>query len=136
MVLERRLSSGLNRRIPMERILLVEDDPHERLLLEEELRKDGYDVVVAANGREAIDCARSRPPQLVIMDIELPEMDGVEALARILTMDSRVPSILYTAYPSYKASFRTWAADALVVKSSDLAPLKQEIRNLLAKAAT
>ena len=120
----------------MERILVVEDNPNERLLLEEELRREGYDVVVAANGREAVDCARERQPHLVIMDIEMPEMDGVEALARILTLDNRVPSILYTGYTSYKESFRTWAADSYVVKSSDLAPLKQEIRNLLSRSSS
>ncbi len=118
-----------------ERILVVEDDPNERLLLEEELRREGYDVVLAANGREALDCARESPPRLVIMDIELPGMDGVEALGRILTMDNRVPSIFYTGYSSYKSSFKTWAADSYVVKSSDLTPLKNEIRSLLDRAS-
>ena len=118
----------------MERILVVEDDANERLLIEEELTKEGYEVVVAANGREAVDRARLKSPDLVIMDIELPEMDGVEALGRILTND-KVPSILYTGFVSYKTNFQTWAADSYVVKSSDLEPLKQEIRNLLARAS-
>lgn len=116
----------------MERILVVDDDPNERLLIGEELAKEGYEVEIAADGREAIDRVRERAPDLVVMDIELPEMDGVEALSRILTVD-RVPSILYTGYVSYKTNFQTWAADSYVVKSSDLEPLKQEIRALLAR---
>jgi DNA-binding response OmpR family regulator len=118
----------------MERILIVEDNPKERLLLEEELRKEGYEIVVAADGREAIESAREFPPHLVIMDIELPEMNGVEALVQILTLNNRVPSIFYTGFASYKESFRSWAADSYVVKSSDLGPLKQEIKALLARA--
>jgi two-component system, response regulator, stage 0 sporulation protein F len=128
----RAVGSGSGGGFSMERILVVDDDANERLLIREELAREGYEVVVAASGREAVDLARERLPDLVVMDIELPEMDGVEALGRILVLD-RVPSILYTGYATHKTNFQTWAADSFVMKSSDLEPLKQEIRSLLSR---
>lgn len=115
----------------MPRVLLVEDDPNECLLYAETLRGDGYDVLVANDGHQAITLATSHSPDIVVMDVSMPGMDGIDAMGRILARNNKVPIILNTAYASYKEDFRAWSADAYVVKSSDLSELKETIRRVL-----
>jgi CheY-like chemotaxis protein len=71
----------------------------------------------------------------VILDISMPGMDGIEVLGKVLSVDNTIPVILNTAYANYKDNFLTWAADAYVVKSSDLGELKRAIAVALEKAA-
>ena len=70
-------------------------------------------------------------PDIVVLDICMPGMDGIEVLGRMLSADDHVPVVLNTAYGSYKDSFMSWAADAYVVKSADLTELKTTVRRLL-----
>jgi len=115
------------------RILLVEDDPHQQLLFAEELRDEGYDVAIAGSGAAAIEAVKQTPPDLVVLDIAMPGMDGIEAIGRILAENNQIPVILHTAYATYKDNFMTWAAVAYVVRSADLTELKAEIRRVLEK---
>jgi two-component system response regulator (stage 0 sporulation protein F) len=119
----------------MTTILLVEDDKNQRLLYEQELKLAGYDVVTASNGRKALEKVNERLPDIIVMDINMPKMDGIEAMGRILSKNKKIPVIINTAYSNYKDSFMTWAADAYVVKSSDLSELKNRIKEVLAKNA-
>jgi two-component system, response regulator, stage 0 sporulation protein F len=119
----------------MTTILLVEDDRNQRLLYARELSEDGYEVVSAADGKEALRVFEERGPDLVVLDVQMPNMDGIETLGRLLSADRRIPVILHTAYSSYKANFMTWSADAYVVKSSDLTELKTTIREVLGARA-
>lgn len=64
----------------MPRLILVEDDPQVRGMLSETLREEGYDVVEASNGKEAVTLFRESPAELVITDIIMPEQDGVETI--------------------------------------------------------
>jgi two-component system response regulator (stage 0 sporulation protein F) len=116
----------------MTTILLVEDDKNQRLLYEQELSHDGYKVVTATNGKEAVEKVQEQLPDIVIMDINMPKMDGIEAMGKILSANKKVPVIINTAYSNYKDSFMSWAADAYVVKSSDLSELKDKIKEVLA----
>jgi len=119
----------------MAKILLVDDDKNQRKLYEQELVDEGYAVTTAAGGREALAEIDKDRPDLVIMDISMPGMDGIEALGKILGVDNTIPVILNTAYANYKDNFLSWAADAYVVKSSDIDELKKTIREVLAKRA-
>jgi len=119
----------------MTTILLVEDDKNQRLLYEQELSDDGYEVVTASNGKEAVEKVQKQLPDIVVMDINMPKMDGIEAMGRILSANKKVPVIINTAYSNYKDSFMSWAADAYVVKSSDLSELKAKIKGVLANRA-
>lgn len=114
-------------------ILVVDDDVNQGLLYEQELSDEGYDVDVANSGEQALEMVKTKSFDLVILDIGMPYMDGLETLGKMLSMDNRLPVILNTAYPSYKDNFMSWAADAYVVKSSDLTELKEKIRESLAK---
>ena len=118
-----------------QKILVVDDEINQALLYEQELSDEGYEVHLANSGREALEKIKQYSYDLVVLDIGMPEMDGLEALGRMLSIDNRLPVILNTAYPSYKDNFMSWAADAYVVKSSDLTELKTKIRDSLAKKA-
>ncbi len=113
------------------KILVVEDEESLRLLYEEELKAEGYEVLTAANGREAIQQLETRKPDLILLDIVMPVMDGMEALGRIVSKERKIPIILNTSYSGYRQDFMSWAADAYVTKSDDLTELKKKIRELL-----
>jgi len=113
------------------KILVVEDEINQGLLYEEELTDEGYEVDVANSGEEALEMVAGKSYDLVVLDIGMPEMDGLETLGRMLTIDNKLPVILNTAYPSYKDNFMSWAADAYVIKSSDMTELKEKIRESL-----
>ena len=90
-------------------------------------------VDVVNSGKEALTIIKENSYDLVILDIGMPEMDGLETLGRLLVIDNKIPVILNTAYPSYKDNFMSWAADAYVVKSMDMTVLKQKIKESLKK---
>lgn len=112
------------------KILVVEDEEGLRLLYQEELEGEGYEVITARNGKEAIQKLEEKP-DLIILDIVMPIMDGMEALGRIMSKERNIPIILNTSYPGYRQDFMSWAADAYVNKSTDLEELKKTIRDLL-----
>lgn len=116
-------------------VLIVDDDDNQRLLYSEELRYEGYEIRQADCGQDAIKAVEEGGVDVVVLDIAMPGMDGIETLGRILDIDSQIPVVLNTAYSSYKDNFMTWAADAYVVKSSDLSGLKEHIACALQKRA-
>jgi CheY-like chemotaxis protein len=115
------------------KILVVEDEEGLRFLYKEELEAEGYEVLTAQNGREAIQQLEEGKPDLIILDIVMPVMDGMEALGRIVGQERKIPIILNTSYPGYRRDFMSWAADAYVTKSTDLEVLKDKVRELLEK---
>ena len=115
----------------MKKILVVEDDESQRLLYRDELAEAGYKVTLATNGREALKRLEKAKPDLIILDIVMPVMDGMETLGKIIRKYRDVPIILNTAYSSYKDDFMSWGADAFVVKSADLGYLKGKIREII-----
>ncbi len=78
------------------KILVVDDDPKTVDLLRLYLERDGYQVLVAYDGRQALDLARGRRPDLLLLDLMLPAVDGLD-VCRILRAESRVPLIILTA---------------------------------------
>ena len=115
----------------MTKILVVDDEKNIRSLYEKELQDEGYAVALAGNGREALERFTGDHPNLVVLDIRMPGMDGLEVLGKLREKDPKVPVVLNTAYSLYKDNFLSWSADAYVVKSSDLTELKETIRHLL-----
>jgi len=115
----------------MTTILLVEDDKNQRLLYEQELRLEGYGIRTAIDGKDALNKVQEQPPDIIIMDIDLPKMEGIEAMGRIISKHKGIPIIINSAYSSYKDNYMSWIADAYIVKSSDLTELKNKIKELL-----
>lgn len=113
-------------------ILIVEDDQSLRILYEKEFSEAGYNILQASSGQEAIDLLSNRP-DLIIMDIKMPGMNGMETMGKILSINKSIPIIINSAYSVYKDNFMTWPAKAYVVKSSDLSELKEEVKICLEK---
>jgi len=115
----------------MKTVLIADDESSIRMLYRRELSDEGYNVVTAADAKEAIEIARENPPDLVILDIRMPGMDGLEAMGRILEENNELPVIINTAFSAYKDSFLSWPADAYITKSSDLTELKETVHAIL-----
>jgi DNA-binding NtrC family response regulator len=116
----------------MAKILVIDDEVNVRKLYSEELRSEGYDVVLASTVEEALAAVDKENPDLIVLDIKLGEESGIDCLMKIAKRRKQLPVILNSAYSMYRDNFQTWAADAYIVKSVDLAPLKDKIKDLLA----
>lgn len=114
------------------KILVVDDDPSIRMLYKEELEDEGYKVLVAGSGEEAIKLFDEESPDLVTLDILIPDMDGIQILRKMKEKKPRTPIIMSTAY-DYRDDFSIWASEAYVVKSSDTTELKETIKGLIQK---
>lgn len=115
----------------MKRILVVDDEEHICELYKHDLEDEGYAVTVARSGKDALTAVEHDPPDLIVLDIQMPGMDGIETLERIIGGDKRIPVILNTAYSHYQDDYATWEADGYVVKSSDSTKLLNEIKRLI-----
>lgn len=113
------------------KVLIAEDNDLLRMLYVEELEEAGYEVITAENGKEALHQLESAKPDIVVLDIAMPVMDGLEALRRIKGKRNGIPVVLHTAHPAYLTDGRTLAADARIAKSGDLEELKKILFRLL-----
>ena len=116
----------------MKKILLVDDEESIHLLYREELEEEGYEVHSALTGEEALDKLHIITPDLIILDINMPGMNGIEALRRIKEINPKVPVILCSAYQEFKQDLASWASDEYIVKSSNLDELKAAVKKHLA----
>jgi len=115
----------------MKKILLVDDEENIRFVYEEEFKDAGYDVISASNGIDALALFERDKPDLVILDIQMPGLNGIEVLRRMKTLDSSVPVILSSAFPEFKQDLGAWASDEYIVKSADLQQLKDAVDRML-----
>lgn len=115
----------------MAKLLLVEDEPAHFALYKRFLAEDGHEVMGAQCGEEAITMAKRFCPSVVVLDLVLPDMDGTEAISRLLCECGQPKIVINTGYESFRYNFRCWGADAFVVKSSDPSELRDKIRQVL-----
>ena len=114
------------------KILIVDDDQSILRLYQEELEEEGYVIVTAASGQEGLEKFEREQPDLVTLDIHLPDIDGIKLLRQMKEKRPRLPIIMSTAY-DYRDDFSVWASEAYIVKSSDLTELKATIKKLMGK---
>lgn len=119
----------------MPKLLVVDDETYIRMLYKKEFESDGYEVMVAADAEEALKRMETDSPDLVILDIELGDNNGLTLLNRLRQECRDCAIILNSAYSTYKSDFQTWLADAYLMKSSDLKPLKEKVKTLLTEGA-
>jgi CheY-like chemotaxis protein len=115
----------------MKKILLVDDEESIQIVYREEFEDEGYQVISALNGISALEKFKEDQPDLVILDIQMPGMDGVEVLRQMKMINAAIPVILSSAYQEFKRDLGTWASDEYVVKSGNLDELKKAVRRLL-----
>lgn len=113
------------------RILLVDDEEGIQLLYREEFEDEGFEVVSAYNGDEALAIFLQETFDLIILDINMPGMNGIEVLRRMKEVKPHLPVILSSAYQEYKQDIGSWASEEYIVKSSNLDDLKEAVRRHL-----
>ena len=113
------------------KILCVDDEENIRLLLTCELEEEGYQVIGLGNPLQAMELIAQEKPDIVILDIKMPKMNGIELLKIIRDNYYDLPVILLSAYSSFKRDVAAKASDYYVVKSGDLTELKKTIRKIL-----
>ena len=94
----------------MAKILIVDDEPSFCELLKTLLKSHGHDVLTANNGKDALDSFRQCPPHFTLLDLRMPEMDGLEVLKKIREIDPKAPVMILTA----------WATDEMELKARRL----------------
>jgi diguanylate cyclase (GGDEF)-like protein len=125
--------------VPHQRVLIADDDPSIRQLLEATLRNDGYDVISASNGHELVRLAQERAPGLILVDLVMPQMDGYEAIRQMRndTRTAHIPMLILTARShtgDVVVGFET-GADDYIAKPFDIAELLARVKSHLRRAA-
>lgn len=124
----------------MATILLVDDHHDIRDMMTRQLQKRGFSVVTASNGLEAVLAVAQAAPALILMDINMPELDGIEATVRIRAADPefRIPVIALTAYalPGDEARAKTAGCDAFHSKPIDFDRLFAQITEMIGEVHT
>ncbi len=94
------------------RILVADDEESHRIMLRAVLQEEGYEVAGVADGPEAIRAVEQEPFDLILLDIRMPGMDGIEALMEIRRISPYVPVLMMTAYASVKTAVEALKAGA------------------------
>ena len=117
------------------KILIVDDEPLYLRLLKVNLETEGFEIVSANNGEQAVELVASQKPQLVILDVMMPKVDGITACERIRQF-SNVPVIMLTAKGEEKDRVRGFAvgADDYVVKPFSVTELVARVHAVLRRA--
>ncbi len=116
------------------RILVVEDERNLRRLYTEELEVEGHQVSAVGSGEEALRVLENGPIDLVVLDLILPNGNGIDYLPEMLNAHRDLKIIINSAYPTFKQDFRSWGAERFLTKSSDLSDLKETINEMMAKS--
>lgn len=113
-----------------EKILIVDDQYGIRILLNEVFQKEGYRTFQAANGFQAIDIVVNDKPDLIVLDMKIPGMDGIEILKRVKQIDKSIKVILMTAYGELDMIQEAKKLGALMhfAKPFDIDELRQAVR--------
>ena len=114
----------------MSRILFADGEPHIRQLCLEELQDEGYEVQVTGRAAEVVRLVDSFKPDMVIMEVILPDMSGLETGRMIKGTNRRTRVVLYS-HVSPPHDLSSWGADDFVIKSPNLDGLKAAVRRLL-----
>ncbi len=119
------------------KILIVDDDPGIRMLLSKFLQREGFDTVLAQDGLEGVEMAKEHHPDLIMLDVVMPRMDGLTAarLIKFYKPLSNVPVVFLTAKDAEKEIelAQEARADVYITKPFDVRQVINEIRDILAE---
>ena len=119
----------------MANILVVDDQLGVRRLLHEMFKEDQYSVEMAADGIDAIELMQSFHPDLILMDMKMPGMNGIETLRKIRALDKKVEVIMMTAYGDAQNMDQAKELDVThyMSKPFDLFELRDKVKMILSK---
>ncbi len=117
----------------MKRILVADDEANIRLLFDELLSADGYQVTTVGSGREALRKLMKEPFDLLVADIKMPDINGLELLERIRELRNSIPVIICTSYKHLQDDYivGTSGVSAYITKPVNLDDLRGKIRDIL-----
>jgi CheY-like chemotaxis protein len=117
----------------MAKVLVIDDEPGIRNLLDTLLRRKGYDVVVAESGQKGLDLFRQEHPDIIVLDLKMPEMDGLTVLRQIHSLDPKKPVIILTGAGTAEAErqVRALGVTEYVEKEFSLHLLGDSLKRLL-----
>ena len=112
------------------KILVVDDEPQTCALCARILRREGYDVVIATSGREALALASETQPALILLDVMMPDMDGVATLKELKRQGHRRPIVMLTGHATLQTAREAMLSGAYeyITKPFDLELLKSVLR--------
>ncbi len=115
------------------RVLVVDDQKGVRRLLEELFKKEGYEVNVAVDGRDSIEKVKANTPDIILMDMKMPNMNGLEASEEIIKYDSNIPIIMMTAYGEMEIVQKALEVGVrqYITKPFDIIDLRNLVRSVL-----
>jgi CheY-like chemotaxis protein len=117
----------------MAKVLVIDDAPSVRALLELLLRPQGYDVILAENGWMGLQLYRQEHPDVIVLDLKMPELDGVTVLKQIRSVDLRQPVVVLTGEtdPETEWQVRALGVSEFIAKGSSLHLLGDALKRLL-----
>ncbi|MEW6540341.1 MAG: response regulator [Bacillota bacterium] len=118
-------------------LLVVDDQPAIRQLLAEALESEGFAVIAASNGYEAVNITRRQKPELILLDLKMPGLGGLETLREIHRFSPDIPVILVTAYGelSDPGEAEKLGVRRLIIKPFDLNEVRSVVRSVLGAVA-
>jgi DNA-binding response OmpR family regulator len=116
-----------------EKILVVDDEQEIRNLLDHFLREKGYEVVLASDGNQALKLAAEENPQVIILDIKMPGLDGLEVCKLLKDKEQTrlIPIIVITGFEDNKMEALNRGADDFVNKPFDMAEIAVRVKSAL-----
>ena len=116
------------------KILLIDDEAYFRMLTDMQLKRFGYDVSLADNGWNGLELYRREHPNIILLDVNMPGMDGIEVLKQIRTVDSEQPVIVLTGYksPQTERQMRALGVSEFLVKDSSSRLLEDTVKRFFA----
>ena len=115
------------------KVLVVDDEKGVRSLLHSFLKAAGYQTIMASNGEEAIELAKSESPNAILLDFKMPGIDGVETCRRLRAEEQTryIPVIMVTAFGTTKTEATDAGADDFINKPFNLTDLAMRVKSLL-----
>jgi CheY-like chemotaxis protein len=117
----------------MAKVLVIDDEPGARILLDIHLRHRGHDVVLAGDGWKGLQLYHQEHPDVILLDLNMPKLDGVTVLKKIRAVDVKQPVIVITAdsNPETEQQVRAIGVNAFVLKSSSMHLLEETLAHLI-----
>lgn len=119
--------------VTMAKVLVIDDAPNVRTLLDMLLRQQGYDVVLAENGWKGLQLYRQKHPDVILLDLNMPELDGVTVLKQIRSVDRKQPVVILTgdSTPATERQVRALGVSEFILKGSSLYVLADTLKRIL-----